>query len=63
MLLEEAPARGSLPRLSEFITGLPEVQPVLVVHLWSIDSEITTMSVMVVMEVYVRCHWLRREID
>jgi hypothetical protein len=61
MLLEEAPARGSLPRLSEFITGLPEVQPVLVLHLWSIDLEITTMSVM--LEVFVRCHRLQREID
>jgi len=63
ILLEKAPAGVNLSMLSEYITGLPEVQQVLDLHVWSINSEITTMSVRVVMEDEARCHRLQREID
>ena len=63
ILLEKAPAGVNLSMLSEYIMGLPEVLQVLDLHVWSINSEITTMSVRVVMDDEARCHRLQREID
>ncbi len=63
ILLEKAPASVNLSMLGEYITGLPEVEEVLDLHVWNINSDITTMSVRVVMADEARCHRLQREIE
>jgi cobalt-zinc-cadmium efflux system protein len=63
ILLEKAPRSVNLSMLGEYIAGLPEVDEVLNLHVWNINSEISTMSVHVVMQDEGKCHHLQREID